>query len=183
MTKKNFMQLGRTMMEMLGVLVIVGVLSIVGISGYQKAVTKMRADELMNLAMKVYHEAVARNVMNPITPGTNAGDASKLYLRPYGSTSANLGWERPSWTDASFNIMARPMTKNGHPEAHYIVFYYMKGDAGKEVCAELAQMTEVTDEANFRRLPGSMTDELSSGVLVGCSVAGSVSDTNSLWPK
>ena len=47
MTKKNF-ENGRSMVEMLGVLAVIGVLSVAGIAGYNSAVNKHRANELMN---------------------------------------------------------------------------------------------------------------------------------------
>ena len=56
--RKLFLQNGRSMVEMLGVLAIVGVLSILGIAGYKKAMSKIHANELMDLAMKVYNEAI-----------------------------------------------------------------------------------------------------------------------------
>ena len=46
MIKQN--QSGRSMVEMLGVLAIVGVLSIGGIMGYSYAIDKYRANETMN---------------------------------------------------------------------------------------------------------------------------------------
>ena len=39
---------GRSMVEMLGVLAIIGVLSVGGISGYSRAMSKYRANEIMN---------------------------------------------------------------------------------------------------------------------------------------
>ena len=43
---------GRSMVEMLGVLAIIGVLSIMGIAGYKAAMTRHRANELLNEASK-----------------------------------------------------------------------------------------------------------------------------------
>ena len=41
-------QLGRSMIEMLGVLAIVGVLSVGGISGYSKAMNKFKSNKLLD---------------------------------------------------------------------------------------------------------------------------------------
>ena len=43
---------GRSMVEMLGVLAIIGVLTVVGITGFRHAITKHRANELLNEANK-----------------------------------------------------------------------------------------------------------------------------------
>ena len=43
---------GRSMVEMLAVLAIIGVLSIGGVAGYGYAINKYRANELMNEAFK-----------------------------------------------------------------------------------------------------------------------------------
>ena len=43
---------GRSMVEMLGVLAIIGVLSVMGIAGYKAAMTRHRANELLNEASK-----------------------------------------------------------------------------------------------------------------------------------
>ncbi len=42
----------RSMVEMLGVLAIIGVLSVMGIAGYKAAMTRHRANELLNEATK-----------------------------------------------------------------------------------------------------------------------------------
>ena len=54
MNKKNMNQIetGRSMVEMLGVLAIIGVLSVGGIAGYTSAMNKHRANELLNEASK-----------------------------------------------------------------------------------------------------------------------------------
>ena len=51
MTKKNF-ENGRSMVEMLGVLAVMGILSVAGIAGYNNAMNKYRANELLNEASK-----------------------------------------------------------------------------------------------------------------------------------
>ena len=55
-TKNN--QFGRSMIEMLGVLAIIGVLSIGGIAGYSKAMFKYK----MNKTLDVLSHAIARLV-------------------------------------------------------------------------------------------------------------------------
>ena len=52
MKKENLNESGRSMVEMLGVLAIIGVLSVMGIAGYRAAMTRHRANELLNEASK-----------------------------------------------------------------------------------------------------------------------------------
>ena len=52
MTKLN-QESGRSMVEMLGVLAIIGVLSIGGIAGYTMAMNRYRANEILDAASKV----------------------------------------------------------------------------------------------------------------------------------
>jgi len=55
----NKTESGRSMVEMLGVLAIIGVLSVGGIAGYTMAMNKFRANEIMNCASLTVVEAVA----------------------------------------------------------------------------------------------------------------------------
>lgn len=57
---KNVNESGRSMVEMLGVLAIIGVLSVGGIAGYTLAMNRYRANEILNAASMVAIEAVAR---------------------------------------------------------------------------------------------------------------------------
>ncbi len=52
MTKLN-QESGRSMVEMLGVLAIIGVLSIGGIAGYTMAMNRYRANEVLNIAAQL----------------------------------------------------------------------------------------------------------------------------------
>ena len=52
MQKENLNESGRSMVEMLGVLAIIGVLTVIGITGFRHAITKHRANELLNEASK-----------------------------------------------------------------------------------------------------------------------------------
>ncbi len=54
-------EVGRSMVEMLGVLAIIGVLSIGGIAGYTIAMSRHRANEILDLAAKVAVMGKARD--------------------------------------------------------------------------------------------------------------------------
>ena len=169
-------ELGRSMVEMLGVLAVIGVLSIVGIAGYKKAMNKIHANELMDLGMKVYHEAAARELMRP----SANKDKAKLFLYSSslsGSANQNIGWDRPSWTADTFNIMAR-----AYKEYHVIIFYYMtEAKNGEQICAELAEMTQDSEQAHYRLLPGTQSDDVPGGVLVACNRGSSTTDGVAWW--
>lgn len=57
---KNVNESGRSMVEMLGVLAIIGVLSIGGIAGYTMAMNRYRANEALQAASLVAVEAIAQ---------------------------------------------------------------------------------------------------------------------------
>lgn len=59
MTKIIQSESGRSMVEMLGVLAIIGVLSITGLYGYQLAIRKVKANEVANVVTMFYTQAMA----------------------------------------------------------------------------------------------------------------------------
>ena len=68
---KNTNESGRSMVEMLGVLAIIGVLSIGGIAGYTLAMNRYRANEILNAAALVSIAATSGN--------GGVGEAANLY--------------------------------------------------------------------------------------------------------
>ena len=58
---KNVNESGRSMVEMLGVLAIIGVLSIGGIAGYTLAMNRYRANEVLDTAAKIAIIAMSKN--------------------------------------------------------------------------------------------------------------------------
>ena len=166
---KNFMQLGRSMVEMLGVLAIVGVLSIVGIYGYKKAMNKIHANELMDIAMKVYNQNLSRLTLNPEILNTNAGYLCSNKLPSSVTKNAayvarceehNLGMERPSWALDSFNVIINLLG----PTTHSI---YIVGVGSCDVCEELKSMTEAGTTA-YRIVSGSKKTPLTGGIKIFC---------------
>ena len=165
--KKNLMQLGRSMVEMLGVLAIIGVLSIVGIQGYKKAMSKFHANELMNLAVQVYNEGVARSMMINSTDS----DDYVFFLKEGDwdlsrrSVTQNFGGERPSWTNARFGIYTKIRPTNETSKIHHeLYFCFMNADD----CEALKSLTTWQSGKAYRLLPGSVNDSLPYGVWVYC---------------
>ena len=74
--KKN--ESGRSMVEMLGVLAIIGVLSVGGIAGYTMAMNRYRANEVVDMANKyaviAYSAYMTAKMMN--NGSTTAADAA-----------------------------------------------------------------------------------------------------------
>lgn len=79
---------GRSMVEMLGVLAIIGVLSIGGIAGYTMAMNRYKANEILNAAQMLSIAAQSANA--------GAGDASV--------TLSDLGYSADTLHGASFTV-------------------------------------------------------------------------------
>lgn len=148
--KKNLTQLGRSMVEMLGVLAIIGVLSIVGIAGYQKAMNKIHANELMDLAIKGYNEAYSRNLTN-----------LKASWYAFKTTAMGLWMDRPSWLPSNADIQLRlqPNTETSYSNQsyHMVVFYNMEDCV---LCSELKNLTEAPSDSTvkYRLMPSNNMD-------------------------
>ncbi len=104
------------MVEMLGVLAVIGVLSIAGIQGYKKAVNKMHANEIMNLVMMVYNEHFARTVFgnSPLYLCSNALPSNVTSTYKTACDNSNLEMNRPGWTLNSFTIVSYRITTTRH---------------------------------------------------------------------
>ena len=68
MTKQKENESGRSMVEMLGVLAIIGVLSVMGIMGFKSAMTRHRANELLNEGNKRATIVAGQITMQSQTP-------------------------------------------------------------------------------------------------------------------
>jgi hypothetical protein len=70
---------GRSMVEMLGVLAIIGVLSIGGIAGYTLAMNRYRANEILDAAAKIAVVAMSKD--GGVGNTANEGDIPGLALK------------------------------------------------------------------------------------------------------
>lgn len=141
--KQSWMELGRSMVEMLGVLAVIGVLSIVGITGYKKAMNKIRANEVLDIAMKVQNENLAWLTLHPNATTSTASLCSNAV--PSNTTNdtvktlceRNLGMEKPSWaTFDSFSVRSNVLPND--PVTYRGIFIY--GMSGCDVCKEIGNM-------------------------------------------
>ena len=133
MRRYRILELGRSMVEMLGVLAIIGLLSIIGIQGYKKAMNRAKANELMDLAMKLHHENLAYAVTQR-KPETYP--ECKLFMRTTSDLTTTekrrAEWEVPSWVDnPKFNIQvsycASVKASSGSPyqrQTYYLMMFY-----------------------------------------------------------
>ncbi len=88
MTKLN-QESGRSMVEMLGVLAIIGVLSIGGIAGYTMAMNRYRANEILNAASMLGVVAMSQNAGQGVSSGNYTTLVSGAQL-PAGATAMSL---------------------------------------------------------------------------------------------
>lgn len=89
---KNVNESGRSMVEMLGVLAIIGVLSIGGIAGYTLAMNRYRANEILNAASMVAIEGISRGATND-PAGVNVTYQSLGGTLPTGATAISSDGE------------------------------------------------------------------------------------------
>lgn len=113
MKKRN--ESGRSMLEMLGVLVVVGVLSVAGIQGYRQAMVQHKANQIWNDVMM--HAAVIRGIPDYDMTHTRQSDQA-LSFSSLGSvgagghviTSRLHGGTYQVW--AAFSIQVHDVPKN-----------------------------------------------------------------------
>lgn len=179
---KNLTELGRSMVEMLGVLAIIGVLSIVGIQGYKKAMNKMKANELIDMGLKVYHAALAQRLANPSKDILcSNGFPSNITQTDYvvsscngNSRGTNLGMDKPSW--ATLDTFTVRVYLNPTSTYHLLGFY---GVGSEDVCNEIKSRLIPTG-GGYYQIPGTTGDieaANSKGLTVTC-YQGSETNTN-----
>ena len=151
MTKS--VQSGRSMIEMLGVLAIIGVLSVGGIAGYSKAMTKYRINKTIEQITLIAgnvrafwgpqknYEGVSCDCYNGICTGRSSGDGcpivKKAKIFPDEMITINAAGKITSITNpfgGGVGLYAADKAKDGDRQAFYID--YTIGD-NEEACIEL----------------------------------------------
>ena len=89
MTKLN-QESGRSMVEMLGVLAIIGVLSIGGIAGYTMAMNRFQANEVLNAASMAAILGMSANGGTGVTEATNYTSLNSGAALPSGATAISV---------------------------------------------------------------------------------------------
>ena len=91
--KKLKSQSGRSMVEMLGVLAIIGVLSVGGIAGYSLSMRRHRANGIIDLASKlalVAYNKCQQKILNGEVTSVTECDQVSLYQTDIGSSPTGL---------------------------------------------------------------------------------------------
>ena len=125
LTKKfKGQQLGRSMVEMLGVLAIIGVLSVGGVAGYRYAMQKIFENEVQDLFARIY-QGVQSSMMNPNTYlnccsgnmtetfyNVCSSDSGTWYTEQYDEICSFLSKE-DCWGGSIYNTVDQVVTKSG----------------------------------------------------------------------
>ena len=138
---KNTSQSGRSMIEMLGVLAIVGVLSVGGIAGYSKAMEKFKINKRIDQISHIVTNIRTLYAQQTTYAGLDEQTAIKMGVIPDGLTTSN-SW--PYITNA-FGGRVLIMDVNSYwagqsnlaPFESFVVHF---GGLSKEACVTLATM-------------------------------------------
>lgn len=133
-------EIGRSMIEMLGVLAIIGVLSVGGIAGYSKAMNKFKTNKIAdNISMLVANIKTLYAQQNTYA-GLNNGTAVAMGVVPdeLGTAYSGTGDSATATLTNAFNgsvlIKASGSTAEGDNKAFSIVF----NSISREACITLA---------------------------------------------
>ena len=125
---KNSTQYGRSMIEMLGVLAIVGVLSVGGIAGYSKAMTKFKINKIID---QVAH--IATNIRTIYAQQSNFSGLDRQIASNIGAIPDSIP---PYETHSNLiNIFGGEIMVAGDDNEGFIINY---SKLPKEVCIALA---------------------------------------------
>ena len=127
----DVLQYGRSMIEMLGVLAIVGVLSVGGIAGYSKAMEKFKINKTID---QVSH--IVANVRTLYAQQTTYGSVQTWDFKQMGVIPNDMIWESSYYLNP-FNGIFHIHSGNymGIPEQYFAISI---GGLSKEVCLALA---------------------------------------------
>ncbi len=134
-------QSGRSMVEMLGVLAIIGVLSVGGISGYSKAMGKFKLTKAQDQITMLLMNVRTAFASSPTYSGLNNEIARELNLAPSEMISAGASTSNTliNAFGGSATVGACTATICGVPEATAASYFYLQFNGlTREVCANLA---------------------------------------------
>ncbi len=130
----KFNELGRSMVEMLGVLAIIGVLSVGAIAGYSKAMMKYKLNkhaEAMNMlfmnAFEISHKLI--NTSSNDSPMHFAETLYKLNMLPDGISRRNSTYLN--------DIFKNDVWVYAYPDMYGIGYRFNSGNDGFEICRNL----------------------------------------------
>ena len=130
---------GRSMVEMLGVLAIIGVLSIGGIAGYSMAMNRYRANEALDAATKYAVILYASYQTSKATGGSFTGDAIPDLETALGTT-----------TNPGGATIAKPAEANIADDGVTLEIEF--GTGGTNVCKAAASIVGAASECSGTKL-------------------------------
>ena len=136
---KNSTQSGRSMIEMLGVLAIVGGLSVGGIAGYSKAMTKFKINKTADQISQIVTNIRTLYAQQTTYAGLNGQTAYQMKIIPDELGSPNNDW-CGSFTNAfgsKTQVFSEKKFENGGWNEAFAVAVI---DLPKEACVSLATM-------------------------------------------
>lgn len=130
---------GRSMIEMLGVLAIIGVLSVGGIAGYTKAMNKYRTNKVVDQVTMIVTNIRTLYAMQRNYDGLNQNNALQMGVIPdeLGTTETDLTNNNPFGGAVNIAAAASGMeagSSSGHKKAFEVAFTGLS----KEACVALA---------------------------------------------
>lgn len=175
-------QTGRSMVEMLGVLAIIGVLSVGGIAGYSKAMAKFKLTKAMDQVSTTVTNIRTLYSGQPNYSGLDTGTMIKM-----GAVGAEmLNGKKPTSATAAYNAFNGAVTIEGSPSQTFKLKF---AGLSKEACVAIASSDWGSGSGSglvsIETGPTSKKGETSAGTLplklsdaaAGCSGVG---DTNSV---
>lgn len=156
-------QSGRSMVEMLGVLAIVGVLSVGGIAGYSKAMAKYKTSQTLDqISMLV------ANIRTTFSSATSYKDLTTENARAWGIASSDMYGTGANDLINPFlgKVEVGPATANGIANMGFAVMY---SGLSRDACVSLATagwgegFSGVSDGGDGSKIPDAIAAPVSGG--------------------
>ena len=156
-------QSGRSMVEMLGVLAIVGVLSVGGIAGYSKAMAKYKTSQTLDqISMLV------ANIRTTFSSATSYKDLNTENARAWGIASSDMHGTGANDLINPFlgKVEVGPATANGIDNMGFAVMY---SGLSRDACVSLATagwgegFSGVSDGGDGSKIPDAIAAPVSGG--------------------
>ena len=133
-------QSGRSMVEMLGVLAIIGVLSVGGISGYSKAMAKYKLTKAQDQMAMILINLRTAYATSPDYSGLNNAAAISLNIVPSDMLPGGTGGSKGTIKNAFGGDVT--IAADGDASTNFTITY---DDLGKEACVSLLTSDWGTD--------------------------------------
>jgi type II secretory pathway pseudopilin PulG len=162
-------QRGRSMVEMLGVLAIIGVLSVGGISGYSKAMAKYKLTKAQDQITMLLMNIRTAYATSPDYNGLNAQVAAEYKLAPSEMVSGT------GTTTKLYGAFGGEV-KVGYVDGHTNYFYIGISNLGKEACRTLLSSDWGADGLAY--ITAASGGDVTAPKTVACT---KTSSTTGLW--